>query len=296
MGQGLTEKLFALYSACFPDNVRAEETVRRILGWPDNACLVRAQGERLLAASLISGNTVLMLCVLPGYRRQGIGSQLLEESEGLVRSQGFSQIQFCDGPDYLLPGIPLTADNAAFFPKRGYVHSWGGCECVDMRLSLRDWQAGEAGAGDSLDGVVYRFAQERDRERVAACVRSAYPPFAGYYQDSRLYTGQGRERVLMAEREGLVCGTLLVGSETGREDTGSVGCTVTRTEYRGRGIATQMVRLGTGYLKSLGLSQAFLGYTYTDIIPLYERSGYRVCQRYLMAKKPLPPAADVPAR
>ena len=149
MEKGLPEKLFALYTACFPGNIRAEKTVRDILARPDNICLAQAQGERLLAAALISGNTVLMLCVLPAYRRQGIGGQLLDESEALVR---------------------------------------------------------------------------------------------------------------------------------------------------GRGIATRMVRLGTKYLQSLGLSQAFLGYTYTDIIPMYERSGYRVCQKYLMAKKSLAPAVDIPAR
>lgn len=283
----MTDKLWELYSACFPGNIRPEKTVRGLLGRPDNACLAEMEGEKLLAASVINGNTVLMLCVLPEYRRRGIGSRLLKKSEDFVRQNGFSEIQFCDGPDYLTPGIPLVADNGAFFHKRGYVHAWGDCECVDMSLLLRDFQEEGISLGDSVDGVTYRWAEEKDRERVADCVESSYPEFAEYYRPSQLYDGRGPERTLLAEMNGIVCGALLVGNGTEQEDVGSVGCTVTRTEYRGRGIATRMVRLGTGYLKSLGLSKGFLGYTYTDIVPMYQRSGYQVCMKYMMGKKKL---------
>lgn len=283
----MTEKLWELYSACFPGNVRSEKTVRELLGRPDNTCLVEAEGEKLLAASVVNGNTVLMLCVLPEYRRQGIGSRLLEQSEDLVRQRGFSEIQFCDGPGYLTPGVPLTAENQAFFQKRGYVHSWGECECVDMSLLLRDFTEKDAALGRPIDGVVYRWAGKEDRRRVIDCVESSYPEFAEYYRDGSLYEERSAERVLLAETDGLVCGALMVGRETEQKGVGSVGCTVTRTEYRGRGIATRMVQLGTGYLKASGLSKGFLGYTYTDIVPMYQRSGYQVCMKYMMAKKRL---------
>ena len=59
------------------------------------------------------------------------------------------------------------------------------------------------------------------------------------------------------------------------------------SKYWGRGIATNLVRLGTRYLKDSGMRRAFLGYTYTDIVRMYERAGYRICQRYFMAAKDL---------
>ena len=71
------------------------------------------------------------------------------------------------------------------------------------------------------------------------------------------------------------------------EGRGSVGCTATRTDARGQGIATNMVRLGTRFLKDSGMKEAFLGYTYTDIVRMYARAGYSVCQRYFMAVKEL---------
>lgn len=283
----MTEGIWEMYLACFPDNIRSEQTVRELLSLPENQYLTEDAEGKTAAVSVVNGNTVLMLCVLPKYRRRGIGSRLLERSEALVKSRGFSEIQFCDGPGYITPGIPLTGNNEAFFKKRGYVHSWGDCECVDMELSLRDFQAGPCTVGDTLDGVAYRWACKEDRERVVDCVESGYPEFVPYYQNGGLYDGTGAEKVLMADCDKVVCGTLLVGSGTEREGVGSVGCTVTRPEYRRRGIATNMVRLGTGYLKSLGLEKGFLGYTYTDIVPMYGRSGYKVSTKYLMGKKKL---------
>jgi RimJ/RimL family protein N-acetyltransferase len=57
------------------------------------------------------------------------------------------------------------------------------------------------------------------------------------------------------------------------------------TKHQGKGIATTMVRLGTKYLKDIGLSHAFLGYTYTDILAMYRRAGYEVCMEYFMGEK-----------
>ena len=69
------------------------------------------------------------------------------------------------------------------------------------------------------------------------------------------------------------------------EGLGSVGCTATRPEAQGQGIATRMVQAGTQYLKDQGMKKAFLGYTYTDILRMYGRAGYTVCQEYFMAEK-----------
>ncbi|MPM46746.1 hypothetical protein SDC9_93452 [bioreactor metagenome] len=68
-------------------------------------------------------------------------------------------------------------------------------------------------------------------------------------------------------------------------DEGSVGCTITVPEYRNKGIASTMVRIATKQLKKNNLKKAFLEYTYTYILNIYGRSGYKVCMEYFMAKK-----------
>ena len=80
-------------------------------------------------------------------------------------------------------------------------------------------------------------------------------------------------------------GALLVERET--DTIGSVGCTATLPAYRGRGIATALVRLGTRVLRQRGFARAFVGYTYTGVLGVYGRAGYTVCARYMMAVKRL---------
>jgi predicted acetyltransferase len=64
-------------------------------------------------------------------------------------------------------------------------------------------------------------------------------------------------------------GALIVSIEKECKSMGSVGCTATVHKYRNKGIATNMILLGTKYLKDIGLRKAFLGYTYTYIINMY---------------------------
>ena len=52
-----------------------------------------------------------------------------------------------------------------------------------------------------------------------------------------------------------------------------------------KGIVTNMIKLGTKHLKDLGLRKAFLSYTYTDIINMYGRAGYKVSMEYYMGEK-----------
>lgn len=283
----MIDTLLGLYKVCFPWIIRAEQTVKSILELPGNFFVFEKEKEENIAVSVINKNTVLLFCVLPHCRNRGIGSGLLEKTERHVRAEGFDTIQFCDGPGYITPGIPMYEGNEAFFTGRGYVHSWGECECVDMMMNLADFVDTEYAVGDTVNGIQYRWAKKRDYSGVLDCVDSTYPEFTKYYRNEDLYGGSGRERVLIAVMDGKVCGALMVSNQSEAKNVGSVGCTVTGKEYQGRGIAMNMVRLGTGYLKSLGLEKGFLGYTYTDIIPMYARSGYKVSMKYFMGKKEL---------
>ena len=115
----------------------------------------------------------------------------------------------------------------------------------------------------------------------------AQESFVPYYMEEQHYEAGSEAPVLIAEKDGQVLGCLIVSLEVEGEGLGSVGCTATRTSAQGQGIATNMVRLGTRFLKDSGMRRAFLGYTYTDIVRMYERAGYHICQRYFMAVKEL---------
>ena len=290
------DTLAGLFKACFPGIERGTGTVLSLLSDSSNRVLTREIDGITAAAAVWRENTALMLCVLPEYRGRGLGSALLSEMEEDARRGGAEEFRFCDGPGYLAPGIPIGKGyekNAAFFEKRGYKHTWGDEECVDMDLDLRDASFRGARPGDRRDGILYCFAGDGDRDAVVACAEDGHEKFARYYRDPALYRPDSPRRVLAAFPDGgaspTAAGALIIYEEEATEEPGlgSVGCTVVRHAYRNRGIATTMVRAGTEHLRSIGLRRAFLGYTYTAIVPMYARSGYGICMKYLMGAKKL---------
>ena len=115
----------------------------------------------------------------------------------------------------------------------------------------------------------------------------AFEEFAQYYRDEALYGADDRRRVLIALRDGAVLGALIVSVGVECASVGSVGCTAVRTACRNRGIASNLVILGTAHLKAAGMERAFLGYTYSGLDKLYGRAGYKICCYYFMAGKAL---------
>ena len=281
----MVKTIYELYEKCFPGVIRAKEHVEFLMGRPDNYIIKKEAEGRLIGVSMIHKNNVFLLCVAPEFQRRGIGSQLLQESEDYIVKAGYDEICFCDGDDYITPGIPLYEGNREFFEKRGYEHTWGDSECVDMQQDLDKFDFSEFAGGDCINDVTYRWALDADLPAVIDNVESAHPEFVPYYKETWHHQENDDSTVLLAICDGKVCGTLMVDCETEAPGVGSVGCTATRKEYQGRGIATTMVKIGTRYLKERGLPKAYLGYTYTAIVPMYGRSGYQISMKYFMGKK-----------
>ncbi len=301
----MIEKLTKLFRLCYPGIVRSEGSVRHTLSDKENQYITRFDADTLIGAAVYYGNHILMLCVHPDYRGQGIGSSLFEECENAIRAAGHESVLLSAGRMYLTPGAPMEfpgyEQNKAFLEKRGYVHTWGDGECVDMMLDMDDLDDLGVHIGDTVPGVskkqmldpndpsnrfTYRFASPEDMEKTADCVADAADYFVKYYQKPAPYEGKDGDHVLIAENgNGLVCGALLVTAGGEAAGLGSVGCTSTRPSYGGRGIATNMVKAGTMFLKEQGMAHGYLGYTYTDIIPMYGRAGYQVSMKYFMGEK-----------
>lgn len=298
-------ELISLFRRNFPFIVREDATVRRILENKD-CKVIEKRNERntLIGAAVIHSNTLLMLCVDKEYRNRGIGSELLSKAEQAIEESGYEEVTVGAGYDYLMPGVPTSKkyvdavnerlyegpdDSAsAFFEKRGYIHSWD-CNCFDMRFPLSEFTKDEYRVGDTIDGICYRFATERDAQGVFECTDAAYEEFTQYYKNDELYRGNGAQnpKVLVATDGDEVVGTLFVNLETEGAGIGSVGCTTVKPSHQERHIGVNMVTVGTKYLKDAGMKEAYLGYTYTGLDHMYGYAGYKVCIYYMMAKKQL---------
>ena len=77
----------------------------------------------------------------------------------------------------------------------------------------------------------------------------------------------------------------MVGPEQGVPGLGSIGCTTVKKNYQGQHIATNLVLLGTGALKDMGMREGYLSYTYSGLDRLYGAAGYQIKVFYMMAVK-----------
>lgn len=283
----MIDNIFNLYKESLPDIIRNEETVKEILQCTDNHIITHKDDNKLTGVSVINENVIYLLCVDKAFQKKGIGTKLLKQSEDYILSNGFDKAVIGAGKDYIMPGIPKNNGAHNFFIKYGYSHSWGDSSCFDMSQLLNDFTYDEHSAGDTIDEITYRWASLDDLGNIIKCVEDAHDEFVKYYQNESLYIKGTKTPVLVAVQDDEIVGTLIVCIETEGKGIGSVGCTATMHKHRGRGIASNMVKLGTKYLKDIGLSKAFLGYTYTEIADMYRRAGYEICMEYYMAEKSL---------
>ena len=245
------EELLEIYHRNFSNNIRDEEVVKKILSNPNNYVIEKRVDGKLIGVSIINKNTILMLCVDKEYRKKCIGTKLLNQSEKHILDNNYDKVNIGAGFDYLMPGVPINDENINFFKRRFYTHSWNDDECFDMDMELKDTIC-DYNLGDTVNGIKYRLATINDLEEIKKCTDDAYESFTKYYMNTDLYNMDNNQVVLVAEDNGEICGTLIISKETEAPNTGSVGCTTTKHNHRGRGIATTMVQIGTKYLKDLG--------------------------------------------
>ena len=298
----MMEEVYKLYREVFPYIFREEETLREIIGHDSNIRIEKRNDcQELIAVSLIRKNAILLLVVREDYRRQGIGSSLLRESEEIIRQRGYDKVVLGVGDDYLMPGVPtskryfpaehenlyhfLNTEASDFFERRGYKHSWHDSNCFDMRMALADFPLESPHVGDTIKGCSYRWANANDLEGIIICVQEAEEDFVAYYRNPDLYVPDGQERVLVAIVNQEIAGTLIVGLETEGKGQGCVGCTTVKPAFRGRHIGVNMVMIGTRSLKDAGLDTATLSYTYSGLDHMYGYSGYQICTYYMMGEK-----------
>ena len=104
MTELLKKEIYELFRQSLPCVIREEEAVYGIVGNKENIIIEKRNAEdKLIGVSVIHKNTILLLCVAPEYRRQGIGTWLLEESEKVIREAGYDEITVGVGDDYITP-------------------------------------------------------------------------------------------------------------------------------------------------------------------------------------------------
>lgn len=301
------KEYYKMFKELFPYINREDGKHFEIICNENNEFFEERDNGKLVGFAIVNMNTILLLIVDKDYRNQGIGTRLLEKCEQSIISKGYDKVVLGVGFDYLMPGVPtsekytnschenldplVNGNASSFFEKRGYYHSWGECNCFDMKMSLIKFVKNENSIGDTINGINYRWATINDLEGIIECSDDACQyqdeKFSKYYRNERLYDKNNNQRVLVAVKNNKIVGTLIISIETEGKDLGCVGCTCVSFKETHQGIGTNMVRLGTKYLKDIGLKNASLSYTYTGLDKLYGNSGYEISTFYFMGEKRL---------
>ena len=301
-------EIYEIFKRNFPYISREEKTLKEIINNKDNYLIEkRNENNKLIACTLINKNTILLLVVDKEYRNTGIGTELLKEAENYIKNNNYKNIILGVGFNYLMPGVPTSdkvcvscneklvneVNNKAsdFFKKRGYIHSWGDCNCFDMKMSLNNFNQNDYNIGDTINGVTYRWATINDIDEIIKCCDDACKyqdeKFSKYYKNENLYNENNNQKVLVAVKNNKIVGTLIISIETEGKDLGCVGCTCVMFSETHKKIGTNLVKLGTKYLKDIGLASANLSYTYSGLDKLYGASGYMISTYYFMGEKKL---------
>ena len=254
-------EILALFRKELPEIMIGDRTVKTILSDKKNHFIFRMESEQLIGCSLINENAIYLLLVDGNYQGRGIGTSLLKESEEYIEAKGFNSVVLGVGADYIMPGVPMIKNAHQFFEKSGYHHSWGDERCIDLSMSLKDFIYSYK-PGDTVDGILYRFANESD-----------------------MYKPDSSDPVIVAEKDGEIIAALMIGTESEKKKLGYAGCIITAPNHRGKGIATNILKIGTNHMKNIGLKDVWLSYTYSQIVNTYIRAGYSICMEYFMGEK-----------
>ncbi len=243
---------YEVFTACFPELNLSEAAFRRMAKLSEENLLERRENGRLTGFASAEGNALRLLCVLPEYQKQGIGSQLLRQAEEQARQAGMQKMTVGGSDSRLFPGMPEKA--RGFFEKRGYIVGDG---YEEMKGDLTRFQA------DDFDLPVppgvsfgwYRGPIEPLHEAVAAVDES----WVKYYgPDSPTYCAMLDGEIASFCNAEIWENCL---ASNGKNKVGAPGCVGTVPKYRRMGIGLKMVALACEELKKQGCDTCFIHYT-----------------------------------
>jgi GNAT superfamily N-acetyltransferase len=279
MNYNISEML-TIYNKSFPRLQTDEETFAE--------CLMLDQGSRvfeyrmkgaLAGYSVVNDDCILLLCVGPAYRKQGIGSQLLHISEEHI-SRSFDVIHLgSSGNTYLLCGVPMDPDCASheFFQKHGYTEKWISC---DMIIDLTSYS--RKPELDNKDSDIIIRPRSNDADEIVKTIQCA-----------EIIDGWGdcykaAADVIVAETKGEIIGLVIVERDSciftkSLKGAGTLACLGVLEAYRKHGVGMKLCQEALCRLKESGCKTCHIGYTWLDW--WYGKLGARKYMSYWMGEK-----------
>ena len=277
----MKNELYELYQECFPTLKMKKESFLHRIDYDNSEIIMEHENSHMVGAAVINENSILLMCVNPRMQKKGYGKKLLHRSEKLIQKKQYNQIILGCGRNYLFPGVPMkeVESSKSFFERFGYHADW---ECVDMELSLKDFNLKTIKIPPLLANMQFGFVDKSRRNELLDLVRSVDENWVRYYQNNL-------DSAYVAILDGKIVGFQLVDWSDPinivnvTDIYGTVGCVGVKKQERGQGIGINMVANGMMELKLRGCTKVFIGFTHLE--NWYSQLGSKTIQRYWMGAK-----------
>lgn len=268
---------FDIFKSCFTQ-FKFNEEIFNALSKIDRCKIIshEIKGKTVGFAAVFDDN-IRLLCVLPEYRRQGIGSSLLKRAEEHIFSQGHDRAVIGGTSSHLFIGA--VSDSSDFFEKRGYELSEN---IAEMCLDTENFTESSLSL-NGPNGVTFGW-YNGDTERLKTAVAKVEDDWVQYFTED--------EHVFCGYADGEIASFCMAGDRQvcllsdGLGNIGSIGCVGTVPEYRRKGIGLKMVALAAEELKKQGCRKIFIHYTH--VYDWYAKLGARTFLFVKLGEKKLP--------
>lgn len=252
-------------------------------GLPSGFCAIqRNQGG---AAGLT------LLLVEPTKQHHGIGTDLLNRAEELLRNLGIQRLTLgSGGGDYFWPGVPAEQrQSCSFFRRYGFVEEE---DSEDLILGTEDFVNPDwVAARLASSGAMLRLGKLADRDEVMAFERLHFLSWAAYFENEM---DQGRySNILLAQgADDTILGTLLLGHDPSLswdsmrdKRVGTLNTLGVSPTRQGQGIGLALTSRAMEILRMRGCSHCLI--QWTGLGEWYGKLGAETWAHYHMASKTL---------
>ncbi len=268
---------YQVFSACFPELDISPEAFALRMNLRGQTVLEHRENGQLAGFAMLEKDALRLLCVLPEFQGEGIGSFLLRRAEACARESGAETLTVGGtSPSRLLIGAP--EQSVGFFVKHGYT---AGESYEEMKGDLSSFRAEDYDL-PVPDGVVfgwYRGDAAALREAIAA-VDEDWPQYFG--PDSPTFCAMANGEIASFCNVEIWENCLL---SNGRNKVGAPGCVGTVPKFRRQGIGLKMVALACEELKKQGCDTCYIHYT--GVGHWYARLGIKTFLTWRFCKKRL---------